>query len=527
MSPDAQTAKDSAPAASSTDQTATAGTDAEGGTGRRSGRKITTRLGTLIRQNWLFSIFLALGLAMRVITWLAYQPAMLYIDSFAYLNNLHTFEMGGLHPIGYELILWPLVTFGKLFGSGLSFTVAVQHLVGLGMAIVMYRIARGLGARQIVAAVITLPILLDAYQLQIEQNIMSEPWSEAILLGAVWALMAWKFRSSANTATKRPRLGPRWWQAALAGALIAANVPIRIIGITLVIALVAYLIFAGARWRNGQWWKAMIIRLIAGLAGFAIVLGGYAAAFRATTGQWGLSGATSGVLYGRAATVADCDSLDLDQYLRQLCPKAPIGERQNVDYYNNLSTTRVDPLPPGKTQAQMRREFGVAVLKQQPLDVAGAILKDFIKGFAWTKTTSANDVPLTRWQFQHDYPRWYRTDADPLTLQFDNTLPHVLHPLTTFLRAYQLHGGYTPGTLLAGAGLIGVAGMFVRRGGLRAEAMVAVGFGLLLVGGADAYLFSWRYQLPGLVFFPLAGAIGFTALTKRQDAAPEGWEPPS
>jgi hypothetical protein len=303
---------------------------------------------------------------------------------------------------------------------------------------------------------------------------------------------------------------------------VAANVPIRTIGITVLLGLVVYLFFAGARWRDRAWWKAMVTRMIAGLAGFAIILGSYAVAFRVDTGHWGLSGATSGVLYGRAATVAKCDEIDLDKYLMQLCPKVPVSQRQDVDYYNNLSRTRVDPLPPGKSQPAMRRAFGMAVLRQQPFDVTVAILKDFVKGFAWTKTTSGNDVPVTRWQFQLDYPRWELTDANALTQRLDNTDPHVNAAVARFLHGYQLHGGYTPGTLLAVAGLFGIAGMFWRRGGLRAESMVVVGFGLLMVGGADAYLFSWRYQLPGLVFFPLAGAIGFTALTRRRTGPKTG-----
>lgn len=479
-------------------------------------RLFWTRFRTLIRQHWLLSVFLTLGLALRVITQLAYQPAILYIDSFAYLNNMSTLPLDNLHPVGYEIILWPLIALGKPFGASIALTAAVQHLVGMAMAVVMYRIARGLGAHKIVAAVITLPILLDAYQLQIEASIMSEVWSEAFLLAAIWLLMAWKFRSNRGQPWPAPRFGPKPWQAAAAAALIAADVPIRTVGIVVTLALVAYLVLAGARWRDRQWWTALGQRSIAGFAGFALVLGGYMIAFHLQSGAWGLSGASSGVLYGRGATVANCQKLKVSPSVAQLCPKLPVGQRHDVDYYNNLSATRVNPLPPGMDESDMRRQFGIAVLEQQPFAVAKAILKDFFKGFAWTKKTDGNDVPISRWQFQINYQRWYATDANTTSEHYDHTLPHVIHPLTKFLRAYQLHGGYTPGTLLGLAGLVGVVGMFDRRGGLRAESMVAVGFGLLLLAGGDAYLFSWRYQLPALVFFPLAGAIGFTALTSRR-----------
>lgn len=62
----------------------------------------------LLRQHWLLAVVLAAGTALRVLTVLAYRPAILYIDSFTYLANLGEFDPGGLRPIGYSLILEPL-----------------------------------------------------------------------------------------------------------------------------------------------------------------------------------------------------------------------------------------------------------------------------------------------------------------------------------------------------------------------------------------------------------------------------------
>jgi len=465
----------------------------------------------LLAQNKLFTVLLGLGLIMRVITWLAYQPVLLYIDSFHYVDNLYSLQMDWLNPPGYDVILLPLVTAGRLIGSGLALTSAVQHLVGLGIAVVLYRLALGLGAHRVVAAVITLPVLLDAYQLQIEQNLMAEVWTDAILLAALWLLVAWKLDRGGT------RSGPRPWQAAIAGVLVAVNVPVRIIGIVVVVVFAAYLVTAGARWRDRRWRHDMAVRLVAGLACFGVVLGGYAVAFRVSVGHWGLTGATADVLYGRAATVARCDQLDLDKYLAQLCPDVPVSQRQGVDSYAH-GGPQATMLPPGVSSGQLRHEFGLLVLRHQPLDFVRAAFEDFAKGFAWTRATSHNDVPLDRWQFQLDYPRWEHTDANAVTQRFDGTDPHVVTAFATFLRAYQLHGGYTRGPFLALGVLLGLAGIAWRRGRLRAEAMLAVGIGLLLLGGAAGFEFSWRYQLPALVFFPLAGAIGFAALTRRRPA---------
>lgn len=486
---------------------------------RRLGRG--ERVGRFLLQNWLFVVFMILGTALRVVTWLAYQPAILYIDSFRYLNMVVRPALNGIDPIGYTVIIYPMIVIGKMFGAGLAVTTAVQHLVGLGLAVVMYRICRGLGSARWLSALITTPILLDGYQLQIEKSIMAEVWSDAILLGAVWLLVAWRFRKNET----RKSLGPLWWQAGLAGMLIAANVPVRIIGIVAFIPFIAYLIFLGAHWSDRAWRRTMLIRVTAGFAGFAIILGSYMIAYRATTGQTGLSSAGGSVLYGRAAEIARCDKLPLDRYLKQVCPKEPLGQRLGVDAYAHNPQT-VAELPPGKSLADLRTEFGKVVLRHQPLDLIWAVLHDFLKGFTWNRYDHQGDTPLKRWQFQIQYQRWLATDANGWTYYFDGRYPSVVTPLTTFLRSYQVdHHGYTPGTLLGVAGLFGLAGMFKRRRNgssphselsLRAESMLTVGMALMLLGGAAGFEFSWRYQLPGLVFLPMAGAIGFTALTRRE-----------
>lgn len=470
----------------------------------------------LVRRHWLVVIFLLAGLAMRVITQLAYQPAMLYIDSFRYLSNLGL-DPGGVSPPGYDVILRLLLPIGRLFGGSLAFVAGMQHLLGLAMAVALYALVLRLGGRRWLAAVITVPVLLDGYQLQIEQNIMSEPWFQALLLAAMWLLLGRR---------RADRDGPGLWAVVVAGGLLAATVPVRTIGIVALPPFLVYLILVGARWRDRAWWRSMLTRVGAGLLGFAVVLAPYLGYFRASVGHWGLNGDSSSVVYGRAATVADCKNLDLDRYLAQVCPDEPRDQRLGVDAYAH-GGPRPDHLPPGTSEAELRDRFGWTVIRQQPWDVATAILRDFGKGFAWTRTTSHNDVALDRWQFQTTYPRWDYTNANRFTRHWDGADPHVIRPLAHFLRGYQLGGGYTPGTLLAVAGLVGFAGAIVRPGSrLRAGALFAAATPTILLLGSAAFEFSWRYQLPGLVLFPLAAAIGVVAVTRRRDAPLTGFPDP-
>jgi hypothetical protein len=136
------------------------------------------------RRHAFLIVLLAAGLTLRVLVWLAYRPALLYIDSFRYLDNLVPLAPDQLNPIGYDLVLRPLLAIG-----GLGFVAAVQHLAGLGIAVGVYACVLKLGARRWVGALAAAPVLLDAYQLQIEQNIMSEVTFEALLLGLLWLLL--------------------------------------------------------------------------------------------------------------------------------------------------------------------------------------------------------------------------------------------------------------------------------------------------------------------------------------------------
>jgi hypothetical protein len=94
----------------------------------------------------------------------------------------------------------------------------------------------------------------------------------------------------------------------------------------------------------------------------------------------------------------------------------------------------------------------------------------------------------------------------------------VNRDLARFLRTYQLTIGYTRGTVVLGALIVGLLGAIgvgrAQRSGLQAACLMwtLVPAGLLLVPAA-MFEFTWRYQLPGIVLLPVAGALGLTAMT--------------
>ena len=153
-----------------------------------------------------------------------------------------------LNPIGYEFVLRPLEALG-----GVTFVVIVQHLVGLLLGIAIYALARRLNVYRWLAAVAAAPLLLDAYQVQIEQNIMAETTFDVLLVAILWLLLGWGV--------------PGWKRALAVGLLLGSAFAVRTIGMTLLIAVVLYLVVVGNAWRRRR--LELVRRTAAAIAGFA------------------------------------------------------------------------------------------------------------------------------------------------------------------------------------------------------------------------------------------------------------------
>jgi hypothetical protein len=108
-----------------------------------------------LRRQWLAVALLAAGLVLRVLAELAYRPALFYIDTTRYLYNAD-----GMDPVGYKGLLRAILLVGNF-----DAVAAVQHLLGLAMAVVIYLLLRRRGVPGWLAALAMAPVLLDAYQL--------------------------------------------------------------------------------------------------------------------------------------------------------------------------------------------------------------------------------------------------------------------------------------------------------------------------------------------------------------------------
>ena len=484
----------------------------------------------LLRRHWIASLLIAAGVVLRVLTWMAYHPAIIYIDSLKYLYP----AWPGADPIGYKIPLKLILAFGDLGTVGF-----VQHLLGLAMAVTIYALLVRRSAPRWLAALAMAPVLLDAYQLQAEAMIMPDVWFEAAIVAGA-AFLLWDSRLTI----------PR---AMLGAGLLGVSVGLRQVGEILIVPALIYVLAIGGGWR------VIVKNAVAVTAAFGLAVLLYMSASLAITHHFYISRSSVNLAYGRMATVADCATLEIPPIEQRLCP-SPRWQKLGPDHVEHdlngpyrqfllyLKTLPPSDGPGNKWVAKFNR----AVEIQQPLRVVSGVLRDSVKLFALTRYTSFGDTPLWRWQFQGNFPSYcpyiivgscpggYSEPANGIYLSFPHRgpggtdiftpvllkpayggAPQVDKPIADFLRSYSLGGGYTPGPVyLLGviAGLIGSLALLARRRLSPAGREIAIAcllffvLGLFVLAMSDFFQFSWRYQLPALVTLPPAGAAGIAVL---------------
>ncbi|MGO9501540.1 MAG: hypothetical protein ACLPUO_08175 [Streptosporangiaceae bacterium] len=501
--------------------------------GRRlSPGQMLARLPVLARKHWIAALLLTAGLVLRILAMVAYRPALLYVDTLKYLYH----AWAGSDPVGYKVPLKIILAVGNL-----TTVVGVQHLLGLAMAVALYAVLIRRGTARWLAALAIAPVLLDAYQLQMEQTIMPDVWFEALIVAGL-VVLAW-----------RPELTTG--AVVLGGVILGASATIRQVGEILIVPAVIFVAVAAGGWRPA------IRKCLALCVAFAVPILFYCAASYDLSGQFSLSRSGVAATYGRMAAAADCATLKPPAGLASLCPSA--GEQtvgpDRLDHDANSPVKLFTP-PAGMSRNVATGKFDDAVLKQQPLRVAEAIGRDALKLFAVVRVTSPGDTPISRWQFQKTYPSYQDITVGhagvvilglkqvggpilytPLNPAYGGRVG-VNKPIAAFLRSYQLDGGYTPGPILLLAALLGLAGSvlgLVRRRASAADRQLTLACLLFWVAGvadllmSDLFEFSWRYQLPATVTLIPAGALGAAALFRygrarwgRQSAADSRDEKP-
>jgi len=487
----------------------------------------------VLRYHWLAAALIVIGLVLRVITWMAYHPAIFYIDSVKYLYR----GWQGSDPLGYKVPIKIVLAFGDL-----GTVTALQHVIGLGIGVALYVLLIRRGVNRWLGALAIAPILLDAYQLQAEATIMPDVLFEGMVVAAICTLL-WK-----PTTT--------WMSIMVAGLILGLGATVREVGLWMIIPVVLYLL--GSRYlrvSRDDWYDAVLKSCVMCLA-FLVPIVTYCGISYDLSGHFRLS--VKGSAAGRMAQAVDCATIKLPANVRPLCP-TPYFQQWSPDWLEHAKESPLINGVPPKGRLKLVSVFDHAVERQQPLRVVGSVLHDSVRIFGLSRDATKAITPIFRWQFQHNLPGYtpefvvcgsqlavetpgVKTLCGTASkggniivgIQLTHSAPvhevllskayggkaQVDGPLASFLRDYQLYGGYTPGPLFLAftlAGLLGsVLALAYRRGSPRARHLAlaslvffVAGVGLILI--ADLYVFSWRYQLQGLITLPPAGVLGVMA----------------
>jgi hypothetical protein len=347
-----------------------------------------------------------------------------------------------------------------------------------------------------------------------------------------------------------------WLTIGVSGIILGLGATVREVGLWMIVPVVLYLL--GSRYlrvNRDDWYTALLKSCIMCLA-FLLPVVTYCSISYDLSGHFRLS--VKGSAAGRMAQAVDCATIKLPANVRPLCPPTAYQAYSPDWLEHSLKSPLVNSVPQAGRLALVS-VFDHAVERQQPLRVVGSVLKDSVRLFELSRDATIAITPIWRWQFQHNFtgytPEFVTcgsalaqitpnigslcgTSSDVNRIIVGTQLTHtspvqeqlltpsyggkwqVDGPLASFLRDYQLYGGYTPGPLFlifALAGLLGsVIALVYRRGSpwarhlaLASLVFFVTALGLLII--ADLYVFSWRYQLQALVSLPPAGVLGATA----------------
>jgi hypothetical protein len=455
---------------------------------------VTLRRG--LAGHWPFLLALMLGSILRIVATVGYQPIlMLQRDTYTYLSLALRMDVSGWRPSLYPLLIKPLVELGSL-----QLLAVVQHLSGLAVAVMLYLLMRRLGLSAIVAALGTIPVLLDGYVINIEHYLLTEAFFNLFVAGALM-LIAYPRRPST--------LG-----VGASGFIIGLSMLLRFVGgVTLVPAFLYVLLrrFGSAR-------------AVALIAGFAIPLGAYALYFSSQTGgSLGVTNNNGLFLYGRVVEFADCDEVEVPEELKEYCPVGPIESETRGVFTSDLRISEVQSDPQGNSKLL---QFSRRMILAKPEAYVGAVVSDFGRYFE-PKDPETQEPNVKRWRFvrtleeadPHPFVRENRGAPPPrtgITTEFT-----INQDVATFLRSYQ-DVVYMYGPLLALLLITGLAGGLLARRRQDSEpslgpecllfSLVAV---FLLIGPTMLAVYHFRYVLPAIPLAGVAGALGFTALRRR------------
>ena len=447
------------------------------------------------RRHWLFGLVLAGAVVLRVLVMLAFRPVMWFGgDSASYLATALRLIPDPSRAGGYAILLWVLRPLHSL-----ALVAAVQHLMGIAMAVLIYLLARRYGLPAWGATLATVPVLFDSYELQLEHDIVPDTSFGLLILIVLYLML----RSPGER-----RLAP----AAVAAFLLGVSAIIWPVGLALLAVLLVALLIRRA---------SVVTMAVAILAG-ALPVVSYAAWFDLHEHQFALTRSDGVFLWSRTMSFADCAVIRLPADERGLCP--PPGPRMASSLYIWSGTSPLLRMPGGRFSARtnaLARDFALRAIAAQPGGYVAVVAHDFALSFSWDRPVHPDAGIVDRYQFADAATAWVpatmRTPGGGTVAAdqaaYDSRPPdkpaptRAVQPYASWLVSYQRFA-YLPGTLLGVILLGGLAGMVVRRRAAGAGLPWAFAVTIVLVPPMVTD-FDLRYLVPAVPAACLAAALAF------------------
>jgi hypothetical protein len=459
----------------------------------------------LIRRHWIFSIALGVAVLPRLVAMIGFQPAVLFrLDTYDYLWGAVHLSPNVVNPSGYSVFLWLLLPFHSLV-----LVAALQHVIGLGIATMVYALVRRYGLPDWGATLAAAPVLFDPAQILVEQFIMADLLAMALLVGSFTVLLL-----------HRP---PSLWRVVVAGLMMGVSVTIRPTTLPLVLLVPPFLLLRKAGWRRAG------ASLLAGV----IPVLGYMSWFAAVHGSFNLTNSNGLFLWSRTMSFANCAVIKPPAGLQALCPNAQPGHLAQPDPAKRLQPKRYlwnhgawqwrhrnsgfVPDTAAFTPANNGRalRFAIDAITAQPFAYLGVVAGEAVKPFLQTNNLrfpsvqphSTAGLNNTEYRYAIGTVHAYTGSDAGVAGDLGYSYGARLHSPYAFVMNEYQHIVFLPGPVFALIMLTGLAGIFLPRRRTAVAALLWISAVVIMVLPTAEHEYAYRYVLPAVPLACIAAAI--------------------
>jgi hypothetical protein len=461
-------------------------------------------LAGLIRRHWIFASALGAAVLPRVVAMIGFQPAVLFrLDTYDYLWGAVHLSPNVVNPSGYSLFLWLLRPFHSIAGVA-----ALQHLIGLGIATLVYALVRRYGLPDWGATLAAAPVLFDPAQILVEQFVMADLLAMALMIGAFGVLLL-----------RRP---PSMWQVVTAGVMTGVSVTVRPTTLPLVLLIPLFLLLRRVGWRKAG------AALLAGV----IPVAGYLGWFAAVHGSVNMTNSNGMFLWSRTMSFANCAVIRPPAGLQALCPSAQPGRLAQPDparrllpkwYLWNHRTWQwrhehsgFVPDTAAFTQASNARalHFAITAIAAQPFGYIGVVAKESAEPFVFTNNLRfptvqprSSGLPRADRRYAVAAIKAYTGDDQGVARDLGYLYGTRLESPYVFLMNVYQHIVFLPGPVFALIMLTGLAGIILPRRRTAVAVLLWASAVILMVLPIAEHEYTYRYVLPAVPLACIAAAI--------------------